>query len=125
MTDLKMKFRVVPEFDVSPLEALLAHLRAFTPPVEAVPVSVPVNLPKPVSARKKPTPAPAKARPAARRKPAVGSTKPARGAQEAGRDATCKLCEKTFRAKAHGKLPRYCRPCNAELHTPDKVETPS
>jgi hypothetical protein len=42
--------------------------------------------------------------------------------KKSGREATCHLCDKTFTAKPVGKIPRYCKPCNDELHETTKPE---
>ena len=108
MADLKVKFRIVPELDLSALEDLLEQLRAYTVPPAAAEVIQPVNLPKPKAAPK------AKAKKAAP-KPAPKPT------AKAGRESVCKLCGKSFPIKPTGKAPRYCQPCQDDLKTTTKA----
>ena len=93
MADLKVKFRIVPELDLSALEDLLEQLRAYSPAPETEPVSLPVKLPK------------------AKRKKAAKKADP----KPAGRQSLCKLCKTPFPIKPTGKAPRYCQPCQDDL----------
>lgn len=129
MDNLKIRFRVVPEFDVRPLEALLAHLRAFAPPIEPEPVSQPVRLEKARKPKRRAkralreTTAPAKRprRPFVVRKGAKTAFRPevpsARVPGTGGRVTRCRTCDKPFRVTNPGPLPKDCPICKAKPKT--------